>query len=108
MQQKNHLESEPSPSAPPPLPLFRPEVLESRQQKLYGDILLIRPLSLTLMACIAIALAASVLGFLLLGHHTERTRVNGVLIPFHGPATAASGNTSIVMLKVPHQALPFL
>jgi len=74
-QQKIHSESEPDPGGTPPLPLFRPEAVESRQQRLYGDILLIRPFSLTLLAGIAIVLAAGAVGFLLLGHHTQRPRV---------------------------------
>src|SRR5437763_5845552 len=64
-----------------PLPLFRPEALASQQQKLYGEILLIRPLSLTFLVWLGVAIAASVLGFLLLGQITENARVSGVLLP---------------------------
>ncbi len=35
---------------PDPAPLFRPEALDAQQQKFYGEILLLRPLSLTLPA----------------------------------------------------------
>ena len=50
-----------------PLPLFRPEALASQQQKLYGEILLIRPLSLAFLGWLGLAIAASIVGFLLLG-----------------------------------------
>src|SRR5437762_4296162 len=58
-----------------PLPLFRMEALASQQQKLYGEILLIRPLSLTFLGWLGVALAGCVLGFLLLGKTTEKARV---------------------------------
>ena len=48
-----------------PLPLFRPEALASQQQKLYGDILLIRPLSLAFLGWLGLVIAASIAGFLL-------------------------------------------
>ena len=67
-----------------PLPLFRPEALASQQQKLYGEILLIRPLSLTFLGWLGVAIAASVLGFLLLGQTTEKARVSGFLRPAPG------------------------
>jgi membrane fusion protein len=66
-----------------PLPLFRPEALASQQQKLYGEILLIRPLSLTFLAWLGVAIAASLLAFLILGQITEKARVSGVLLPAH-------------------------
>jgi len=52
----------------PPLPLFRPEVLAARGQKLYGEILLIRPLSSALFAWLGIVLATALL-VLLFGQH---------------------------------------
>src|SRR5205807_9764630 len=71
-----------------PLPLFRPEALASQQQKLYGEILLIRPLSLAFLGWLGIAIAGCVLGFLLLGQITEIARVSGVLLP--SPETTAA------------------
>lgn len=61
------------------LPLFRPEALAERQQKFYGEILLIRPFSLTFFSSLGTAIAAVVLGFLLLGHYTERIHVVGTV-----------------------------
>jgi hypothetical protein len=62
-----------------PLPLFRPEALASQQQKLYGEILLIRPLSLAFLGWMGVGIAAAVLGFLLMGQATEKVRVFGLL-----------------------------
>lgn len=64
-----------------PLPLFRAEALAAQQQKFYGEILLIRPFSLTLLVCLGIAISTVVLGFLLLGTTTEKGNVSGVLLP---------------------------
>lgn len=64
-----------------PLPLFRAEALAAQQQKFYGEILLIRPFSLTLLVWLGIGISAAVLGFLLLGSYTEKAHVGGVLLP---------------------------
>lgn len=74
-----------------PLPLFRPEALAAVQQKLYGEIILIRPFPLMLLGWFAVGIAAAVLGFLLLGQYTEQARVSGVVVaPSAGPGASAS------------------
>jgi HlyD family secretion protein len=71
----------PIPEPPsPPLPLFRPEAIEAQRQKFYGEILLIRPLSLSLLIWLAIGISAAILAYLALGTYTERTRITGVLL----------------------------
>src|ERR1700753_3646839 len=62
-----------------PLPLFRPEALAAQQQKFHGEIVLIRPFSLTLLMWLALGVAAVAFGFLLLGQYTERAHVTGVI-----------------------------
>jgi len=66
-------------SSPQPLSLFRAEALAA-QQKFYGDILIIRPFSHTLLLWLGIGISAAVLGFLLLGTYTEKAKVAGVLL----------------------------
>jgi hypothetical protein len=61
------------------LPLFRPEALAARQQKDYGEVILIRPLSLMLLGWFALGITTAILGFLLLGQYTERGHVSGVI-----------------------------
>lgn len=75
-----------------PLPLFRPEAILNQQQKSYGDIILIRPLSLTLLTGLALAIVALAAAFLLLGHYTEKARVSGALLA--EPAGASSSNVA--------------
>jgi membrane fusion protein len=64
--------------------LFRPEVLEARQQSWLGGIQLIRPLSLSLLTVLVVAAAASVATYLCLGEYTRKARVAGVLVPDRG------------------------
>ena len=90
-----------------PLPLFRPEALAAQQQKFYGEILLIRPLSLTLFVWLGIGLASAVIAFLLLGHYTERIRVSGIVLSGHKSGQAAS-TSSEADLYVPARAVKFV
>ncbi len=86
-----------------PLPLFRPEALASQQQRLYGEILLLRPLSMAFLGWLGLAIAASVVGFLLLGQITDRARVSGILL---SPGAGQSSNEAI--LFVPGRILGFV
>jgi hypothetical protein len=97
MRQPNPL---PEPSQQP-LPLFRAEALAAQQQKFYGEILLIRPLSLALFVWLGIGISALVLGFLLLGSYTEKAHVFGVLLPSEGGGVRAD-------LYVPARAIKFV
>jgi hypothetical protein len=78
-----------------PLPLFRPEAIAAQQQKFYGEIILIRPFSLLLLSWFAVGITSAVLGFLLLGHYTERAHVSGVL----AISPAANANSSAENLE---------
>jgi membrane fusion protein len=82
--------------------LFRPEAVASQQQKFYGEILLIRPLSLALLCWLGIGIACAVLAFLLLGHYTETVHVTGVL--------SGLGNSNLpqATLYVPERAVKSL
>ncbi len=84
----------------PPLPLFRPEAVLYQQTKSYGDIILIRPLSLTLLTWLAVSVAASVFAFLLFGHYTEKVHLHGVVI---AAGAAADGPGSRAELYVPER-----
>lgn len=89
------------------LPLFRPEALAAQQQKFYGEILLIRPLSLTLFAWLGVGLTAAVVAFLLLGHYTERIHVSGIILSSQSTNSATS-TSSEADLYVPAGAMKFV
>jgi membrane fusion protein len=69
---------------PSTLPLFRPEAFKRYRHEPYGEIILIRPLGLTLLVCLAIAMVLAALTFLICGHYTNKARVSGVLLPDKG------------------------
>jgi hypothetical protein len=58
-----------------PLPLFRQEALLYQQQKFYGEIILIRPFSLTLLTGLVLVLVAGAIGLLGFVHYTEKLRL---------------------------------
>ena len=70
--------------------LFRPEVLEARQQAWLGGIQLIRPLSLSLLTACAAGAALLVVAYLFFGEYTRKARVGGVL------PVASNGNCTPV------------
>jgi hypothetical protein len=86
----------------PPLPLFRPEAVLYQQQKAYGDIILIRPLSLILLTWLAIAIVSAVLAFLLFGHYTEKIHLQGSLVAV---AATPDSTNSQAELYVPERWL---
>ncbi|HKD79200.1 MAG TPA: hypothetical protein VKH81_05865 [Candidatus Angelobacter sp.] len=63
-----------------PLPLFRPEAILHQQQKSYGEIILIRPLSLTLLTSLAVMIIGLAAAYLFLGSYTEKVRISGALL----------------------------
>lgn len=92
MQHRDEIHDSAQHNGAKPLPLFRPEAILNQQQKSYGDIILIRPLSLTLLTSLALAIVALAAAFLLLGHYTEKARVSGALLAV--PAGASNSNNA--------------
>jgi hypothetical protein len=88
-----------------PLPLFRPEALLHQRQKSLGEIILIRPVSLTLLTSLVIAIVALALGFLLLGGYTEKVRLSGSLLPGPHDVTGSNPGAPQAELYVPASRL---
>jgi membrane fusion protein len=59
--------------------LFREEIVSSRRQKWLGDILLARPVSLSVLTLMAAGIASSILVLLFFVDYTRKERVNGQL-----------------------------
>ena len=77
--------------------IFRREVLESRQSSWVGEIQLVRPLSLTLLAG-GVALAAlAVAALLTLGEYTRKAHVSGVLVPDLGVIRLLAPQDAVVL-----------
>lgn len=64
--------------------LFRSEALAHQQQRLLGEILLTRPLSIQILSWAAFAIAVSMIAFVIWGDYTKKQRVTGVLMPDKG------------------------
>jgi hypothetical protein len=74
------------------LPLFRPEAVLYQQQKSYGEIILIRPLSYTLLTWLAVSIVGGMLGVFVFGHYTEKVHLPGRLA---ADAAANAGNPGL-------------
>ncbi|MFS0828797.1 HlyD family secretion protein [Pseudomonas phoenicis] len=60
--------------------MFRHEALSARQSNWLGDIMLVRPVSFTVMALVALLLAVMVVSFFFYGSYTRRSAVSGQLV----------------------------
>lgn len=77
--------------------LFRPEVLESRQNQWLGGIRLIRPLSMQWLTAFAVVAASAVMAYLVLGEYTRKARLVGVLLPDGGVVRLVAPQVATVL-----------
>jgi membrane fusion protein len=64
--------------------LFRQEALDFHREKLLGAVVLVRPLSVTLLTGAAVCIALTVVGFAFWGEYTRKAHVTGYLEPNKG------------------------
>ncbi|MCF7751557.1 HlyD family secretion protein [Bacillus subtilis subsp. subtilis] len=76
--------------------LFRPEVLEAKRGSWLGSISLAQPVRLWVLAILGALSAALVLGMLILGDYTRRSRVAGELVPDLGLSTVVAPSSGVV------------
>ncbi len=79
--------------------LFRPEALAHQQAKAFGNIVLVRPLSFTLLSWMAAAAAVAIVAFLIEGAYTQRSTVSGQLVPSSGLVKVYVPQPGIVLEK---------
>jgi len=77
--------------------LFRREVLEARENAMFGEVMLRSPVSFTVWCAIATALAAAVVALLVFGQYTKRTRVVGITVPAAGVLKVTTPQPGIVV-----------
>lgn len=65
-------------------PFFRHEVLQAKQNQWTGKVLLTRPFSFMFFTWCAIGVAACIVAFLFWGSYTNKTTVEGQLLPTSG------------------------
>ena len=66
------------------LPLFRLEAINHQAEKPYGEIILLRPVALSILLWLAIGFIAVVVTFLVVGTYTNKAHISGVLVPDRG------------------------
>ncbi|AZD86158.1 HlyD family secretion protein [Pseudomonas chlororaphis subsp. aureofaciens] len=85
------------------IPLFRREALDARQTNGLGDIVLVRPISFTLLTCLATALAVSVAAFFFFASYTKRSTISGQLVPVGGLVKVYVPQAGIVFETFVHE-----
>lgn len=83
--------------------LFRHEVLEAKRNNWLGGISLAQPLRLWMLAAFAVLAASAVIGFLIMGDYTRRSRVAGELVPDLGLSTIVSPTNGVVGRLFPEE-----
>ncbi|HZX77311.1 HlyD family secretion protein [Lysobacter sp.] len=76
--------------------LFRREVLEAKGSSHLGTISLAQPVRLWVLAAAATMVASTVVGFLLFGEYSRRSRVTGQLVPDLGLSTVVAPAAGVV------------
>lgn len=77
--------------------LFREQAITHQQQKLYGTILLARPLSFTLITGLFTTIVIAIVCFFFLFGFTRKETVQGVLLPSQGVIRVYSQQTAVVV-----------
>lgn len=76
--------------------LFRREVLEARQDAWLGQVQVVHPLSVRLVAVTSLVLLAVCLTFSIMGSYTRRVYASGVVMPRAGLITIASPAAGVI------------
>lgn len=85
------------------IPLFRREALDARQTNGLGDTVLVRPISFTVLTCLATALAVSVAAFFFFASYTKRSTISGQLVPVGGLVKVYVPQAGIVFETFVHE-----
>jgi membrane fusion protein len=75
------------------------ESIDSQQNRVFGEIVLVRPISLSVMTMLAVIAAATLIAFLFFGSYTRRTLVSGQLVPDRGLVKVYPQQSGIVTEK---------
>ncbi|CAI8819094.1 membrane fusion protein [Pseudomonas chlororaphis] len=85
------------------IPLFRREALDARQTNGLGVIVLVRPISFTVLTCLATALAVAVAAFFFFASYTKRSTISGQLVPVGGLVKVYVPQAGIVFETFVHE-----
>lgn len=79
--------------------LFRKEVIEAKQTKWAGSIILTRPFSFTFLTCCSLFIASIIIGLFIYGDYTKRSTVKGQLVPESGLIQVYTTQQGIILKK---------
>jgi membrane fusion protein len=76
--------------------LFRREVADAKKNAWLGEVQIARPLPITIVAAVSLALVSSTVAYVCLGTYTRRVHASGALMPSAGLITVASPAAGLV------------
>ena len=80
--------------------LFRPQVVDKkRDENLFGDVVLIRPVSFSVYTAIFVVLVLSLAAFLFFGHYANKETVQGVVNPEAGLVKVYAPQRGVVISR---------
>jgi membrane fusion protein len=79
--------------------LFRTEALEAQKSQWLGSIVLMRPLSFTVVCWSALVIALALAALLVFGQYTKRARVMGVLAPERGVIKVMPPQVGLILAR---------
>ncbi len=80
-------------------PLFRREVLDAHRERALGAVLLVQPVSTTILTLVAVAIAFGLVLFSFWGEYTRKARVKGYLMPTRGLIKVYSPEAGTILEK---------
>lgn len=87
-------------------PLFRQEAVEAQRPPAMSEIVLIRPVSSTLILAISLCAALAIVLFIMLGSYARRTTVEGIVVPDKGLVKIYPQQAGVVVNKAVHEGQP--
>ena len=78
-------------------PLFRQDALAAQRQQSLGSIVLIRPMSFSMLASFGVFCAVLIVSFLVWGEYTKRAHVFGILVPDAGLLKITSPTQGVIV-----------
>jgi membrane fusion protein len=77
--------------------LFRKEAIEHKRERLWGDVIIMQPLSFAMLSIVITIIASLVIGLLVWGNYARRETVGGYLVPDAGLAKVYARNSGVVL-----------
>ena len=76
--------------------LFRKEAIEHKRERLWGDVIVVQPLSFSVLSIVITIIVALIIALLVWGNYARRETVSGYLVPNAGLAKVYARDTGIV------------